>query len=179
MVWHDSGCWCPGFHLGDPGSIARQSMCDLWWIKWHCAKFFPSNSVLLCQLLHRRSVLSFVVQGSYVQWVHLRPTYQGTSFHSTGRIIKEVHWNHLVGTFWPSSIHETVKQQEQYHVRRSQRPRGLRHETSSSALTLGSWGRIPLKVWMSVWVYSVFVLSCVGSGLASGWSPFQGVLPSV
>jgi hypothetical protein len=25
--------------------------------------------------------------------------------------------------------------------------------------------------------FSVFVLSCVGSGLASGWSPLQGVLP--
>jgi hypothetical protein len=27
--------------------------------------------------------------------------------------------------------------------------------------------------------YSVFVLSCVGSGLAMGWSPVQGVLPTV
>jgi hypothetical protein len=25
----------------------------------------------------------------------------------------------------------------------------------------------------------VFVLSCVGSGLASGWSPTQGVVPTV
>jgi hypothetical protein len=32
---------------------------------------------------------------------------------------------------------------------------------------------------MSVCVYSVFVLSCVGSGLATGWSPVQGVLPTV
>jgi hypothetical protein len=30
-----------------------------------------------------------------------------------------------------------------------------------------------------VCVYSVFVLSCVGSGLATGWSPVQGVLPTV
>jgi hypothetical protein len=28
-------------------------------------------------------------------------------------------------------------------------------------------------------VYSVFVLSCVGSGLATGWSLVQGVLPIV
>jgi hypothetical protein len=27
-------------------------------------------------------------------------------------------------------------------------------------------------------VYSVFMLSCVGSGLAMGWSPVQGVLPT-
>jgi hypothetical protein len=32
---------------------------------------------------------------------------------------------------------------------------------------------------MNVCVYSVFVLPCVGSGLATGWSPVQGVLPTV
>jgi hypothetical protein len=62
---------------------------------------------------------------------------------------------------------------------RSQRPRGLRHEPSSSARTLGSWVQIPLKAWMSACIYSVFVLSCVGSGLATGWSPVQRVLPTV
>jgi hypothetical protein len=40
---------------------------------------------------------------------------------------------------------------------RSQWPRGLRHELSSPAQTLGSWVRIPLEVWMSVCVYSVYV----------------------
>jgi hypothetical protein len=35
--------------------------------------------------------------------------------------------------------------------------------------TLGSWVRIPLKVWMSVCVYSVFM----------AWSPDQEVLPTV
>jgi hypothetical protein len=47
-------------------------------------------------------------------------------------------------------------------------PRCLRHEMSSPAPTLGSWVRIPLKAWMSVCFPSVFVLSCVGSGLAIG-----------
>jgi hypothetical protein len=32
---------------------------------------------------------------------------------------------------------------------------------------------------MDVCVCSVFVSSCVDSGLASGWSPVQGVLPTV
>jgi hypothetical protein len=50
---------------------------------------------------------------------------------------------------------------------------------SSPVRTLGSWVRIPLEAWMFVWVYSVFVLSCVGSGLATGWSLVQGVLPTV
>jgi hypothetical protein len=44
---------------------------------------------------------------------------------------------------------------------RSQWPRGVRHELSSLARTLGSLVRIPLETWMSVCVYSVFVLSCV------------------
>jgi hypothetical protein len=61
----------------------------------------------------------------------------------------------------------------------SQWPSGLKHEMSSPAWTLGSWVRIPLEAWMFVWVYSVFVLSCVGRGLATGWSPVQGVLPIV
>jgi hypothetical protein len=41
-------------------------------------------------------------------------------------------------------------------------PPSPRHdELSSPAQTLGSWVRIPLEAWMSVCVYSVFVLSCV------------------
>jgi hypothetical protein len=61
-------------------------------------------------------------------------------------------------------------------MRRSQWPRGVRHELSSFARTLGLWLRIPLQAWMSVCVYSVFVL---GSGLATGSSLVQGVLPNV
>jgi hypothetical protein len=44
---------------------------------------------------------------------------------------------------------------------RSQWPRGQRHEPSSSAPTLWPWVRIPLEIWMPMWVYSVFVLFCV------------------
>jgi hypothetical protein len=40
---------------------------------------------------------------------------------------------------------------------RSQWPRGIRHELSSLARTLGTWVGIPLKAWMSVCIYSVFV----------------------
>jgi hypothetical protein len=39
--------------------------------------------------------------------------------------------------------------------------RSLRHEPSLPARTLGPWIRIQLKAWMSVCVYSVFVLFCV------------------
>jgi hypothetical protein len=62
---------------------------------------------------------------------------------------------------------------------RSQWPSGLRHEISSPAQTLGSWVWIPLEGWMFVYVYSVFMLFCVGSGLATGWSPVQGIVPTV
>jgi hypothetical protein len=47
----------------------------------------------------------------------------------------------------------------------------------STALTMGLWNRIPLKAWM---VSSNFcsVLSCVGRGLAAGWSLIQRVPPA-
>jgi hypothetical protein len=48
---------------------------------------------------------------------------------------------------------------------RSQWPHGLRHELSSLARTLGSWVRISLEAWISVCIYSVCVVLCVGSGL--------------
>jgi hypothetical protein len=53
----------------------------------------------------------------------------------------------------------------------SQWPCSLRHETSSSPQKLGSRVRIPFEAWMSVRVYSVSVLSCLGSGLATGLFP--------
>jgi hypothetical protein len=43
---------------------------------------------------------------------------------------------------------------------------------------LGSNSTQGMNVWY-VCVYPVFVLSCVGRGLATGWSPVQGVLPAV
>jgi hypothetical protein len=58
-------------------------------------------------------------------------------------------------------------------------PRGLRHEPFWTARTVGTWIRIPLEAWMSVCVYSVYVVLCVGSGLATGWSLVQGLLPTV
>jgi hypothetical protein len=60
---------------------------------------------------------------------------------------------------------------------RSQWPRSLRHELSSSVRTLGSWVRMQLKAWVSAFI--LFVLSCVCSGLATGWSSVQGVIPTV
>jgi hypothetical protein len=48
------------------------------------------------------------------------------------------------------------------HIKsRSQWPRGLRHELSSLAPTLGSWIRIPLNAWMSVCAFILCVLFCV------------------
>jgi hypothetical protein len=43
-----------------------------------------------------------------------------------------------------------------------------RHEISSPAQTLGSRVRIPLEAWMYIRASSVLVLSCLGSGLATG-----------
>jgi hypothetical protein len=55
---------------------------------------------------------------------------------------------------------------------------GLRHELFSLSWMVGSWVRISFKsMGVCVWVYSVCVVLCVGSGLETGWSPVQGVLP--
>jgi hypothetical protein len=60
--------------------------------------------------------------------------------------------------------------------RRSQWPSILKHVLSSPTQTLWPLVRISLKAWMFVCVYSVFLLSCVGSGFATSWSTANGVL---
>jgi hypothetical protein len=42
-----------------------------------------------------------------------------------------------------------------------------RHDLSLRAQMLESWVRITLEAWMTLCVYSVLVLTCVGCGLAS------------
>jgi hypothetical protein len=67
-------------------------------------------------------------------------------------------------------------------LRWSQQPRGLRHELYSLSQTLGSWVWIPLKAWkfgVRMRLFCVCVVLCVGSGLATGWSTVQRVLPTV
>jgi hypothetical protein len=63
---------------------------------------------------------------------------------------------------------------------RSQWSRGVRHEPPSPAPTLGSWGPNPTRgMFVCVRLFCVCVVLCVGSGLATGWSPAQVVLPTV
>jgi hypothetical protein len=62
-----------------------------------------------------------------------------------------------------------------YMTCRSQKPRGLRYILSSTARKLGSRVRILLGVWMCVRV----LLTCVGRGFESGWSPVQGALSNI
>jgi hypothetical protein len=50
---------------------------------------------------------------------------------------------------------------------RSQWPRSLRHELSLLAQTLGSWVEIPQGMDVSACLFCVFVVLCVGSGLAT------------
>jgi hypothetical protein len=62
---------------------------------------------------------------------------------------------------------------------RPQWPGGLRDELSSPAQTLGSCFRITLETWMSARVSSAFVLSCVGSGLATDHPSKESYQPSI
>jgi hypothetical protein len=66
------------------------------------------------------------------------------------------------------------------NISRSQWPRGLRHElvfARSNTAVVGSIHTHGMNV--HVCDYSVFMLSSVGSGPVTGWSPVQGVLPTV
>jgi hypothetical protein len=78
-------------------------------------------------------------------------------FCNTGRSFIFINWT--IRTIKNSS--EINMYTVYVYMCRSQWPRGLRHEQSSSALTLESWVLNPLKAWMSVCVYSVVVLFCV------------------
>jgi hypothetical protein len=49
----------------------------------------------------------------------------------------------------------------------------------SDAGIVGSDPTRGMDVYVNMYVYSMFVLSCVGRGLAMSWSLVQGVLPSV
>jgi hypothetical protein len=92
--------------------------------------------------------------------------------------------------FMPSSrlilLMESVKERKinkyQLHlmdikeeVSRTRWPRGLRHEPSSLARSLRSWVRIPLEEWISVYAFML----CLCYSVATGWSPVQGVIPTV
>jgi hypothetical protein len=72
------------------------------------------------------------------------------------------------------NIHSFEYSQSLYSFGRSQWQRGLRHELSSS---VGSNPTRSMDV--CVRLFCVCVLLCVRSGLATGWSPVEGVLPSV
>jgi hypothetical protein len=55
------------------------------------------------------------------------------------------------------------QQHEDLYIRSSDhsgRPRSLRHELSSLARTLGSWIRIPLKAWMSIFCAFIPCFCC-------------------
>jgi hypothetical protein len=76
-------------------------------------------------------------------------------------------WNYTISCYHGNELLIIIL----LHARkcRSQWPRGIRHQLSSLARTLGSWVRIPLEAWMSV----------LGSGLATGLSLVQGVQPKL
>jgi hypothetical protein len=67
-----------------------------------------------------------------------------------------------------------------YVISRSQWPRGLRHELSTAARTPGSWVQNSTPVMdVCIHLFCLCAVLCVGRGLATGWSPVQGVLPTL
>jgi hypothetical protein len=91
-------------------------------------------------------------------------------------LFEELPWNLPVGT--EENYEKTQSTSEcsrgNFLLKQSQWLRGVRYVF---ARTMGSWVRIPFS--RHIWVYFMFVSSCLGSGLATGLSPVQEVLPTV
>jgi hypothetical protein len=129
----------------------------------------------ICEAIGRNYchiVKPLLTQGNTLQPGDMRHTTSVTRTHDPGAqvcprdVIHRPHWE----PYNPERVY--------IHTCRSQWTRGLRHELSSPGRTQGSRFRTPLNVWILVYVYSVFVLSCVGSGLATT-DHVQEVLPPV
>jgi hypothetical protein len=104
---------------------------------------------------------SGVARGPRVQLMDWRPANLTKGFPRLSSV-------HFTFIFIRSSLIIVPFETVYSELRRSQWPGGLQYEPSSPARTLGLWVRIPLKAWMSVYVYYVSVLFFVGSCLATG-----------
>jgi hypothetical protein len=80
-------------------------------------------------------------------------------------------------------ILRTKMNMQSLHARRRSRwPSGLSHVLTSLARKPGSWVRIALRAWMfgvCMCLFCVCVVLCLSRGIATSWSPVQGVLQSV
>jgi hypothetical protein len=90
---------------------------------------------------------------SYGRWTPLLPTGAQVQTVTAAKLV-------LLYVFTQRSLISKLSARPNFDftnhpLRRSQWARGLRHEPSSPARTLGSWVRITIEAWMSVCVYSV------------------------
>jgi hypothetical protein len=121
----------------------------------------------------RKSIVKTSVSSA---WPVLCKCWRNRSLFQTNRLLsfwsiwnRVCNWTLWLPVFLPiadsdknNSKHEHKEYDNIYIISSGHWPRGLRHELSSSARTLGSWVRIPLKgMDVCMCVYSVFLLSCV------------------
>jgi hypothetical protein len=113
--------------------------------------------------------------------------------HRRGQIVCLLFCSTYVArTDWQAQYYVHRRQQAYFHLcllnwivsckclnRLSQLPCSLRHEMFLPFKALGLWFEILFEARMFVSMSSVFAFSCVRSGLATGWSPVQGVLSIV
>jgi hypothetical protein len=72
---HSSGGLSPASHSGGPGSSTGQVMWDLWWIKWHWGRFYPSTLVSPANS-HSTDCSTLIYRSGLVQYASYWPTYQ-------------------------------------------------------------------------------------------------------
>jgi hypothetical protein len=97
-----------------------------------------------------------------------------TSSHSND---KRAVWSRCVDGYIRPRIFGESFVVESRRVRSAACGGSIRHELPSLARTPGPWVRIPLRAWM--FCECVFLCLSTGRGLATSWSPVQGVLPTL
>jgi hypothetical protein len=115
--------------------------------------------IWLRSFLRRLCATSFSILSSYSSIGHymFRPNWPSSGVQV---VMGKDSVAHCKPVFFPPIVVTSGCFAHVVYDRRSQWRRGLRHELSSLAWTLGSWVRIPLEAWMSVWVLCLFCPVC-------------------
>jgi hypothetical protein len=150
-------------------------MWDLWWTKWRWGRFSLSTSVSCASSQFLIPPTASRSPSTIIRGWYNRPNSgwraKWTQSHCTPRNLKKTYNKILIAfRFSYSSLHVspiTVAAQSKAWTVFARSNTGI----------VGSNPTQGMDVCMRL--FCVCVLLCVGSGIATGWSPVQGVLPTV
>jgi hypothetical protein len=127
------------------------SWTSLWWQNnrsvWGIAGVTNMGHLRRAEFLKQQKLTLFFVFCCFTEWRYIVTVYTTIAEQQNKtKLSWLLHYGYIYTTAYFHADHGLSR---------------LRHELSSLAWTLGSWVRIPLKAWMSVFFYSVFMLFCV------------------